>query len=70
MPLTIWVIPFTHGWLQTAARGWKRTGRTSYKASSHQIGVWSETRIFARGFLVVSGVLRRQQQMVDPAAHL
>ena len=20
MPLTIWVIPFTHGWLQTAAR--------------------------------------------------
>jgi hypothetical protein len=39
-----------------------------YAASSHQIGVWSETRIFARGFLVVSGVLRRQQQMVDPAA--
>jgi hypothetical protein len=26
MPLTICVIPFTHGWLQTAARGWKRTG--------------------------------------------
>src|SRR5580700_5256183 len=21
MPFTIWVIPFTHGWLQTAARG-------------------------------------------------
>jgi hypothetical protein len=24
MPLTIWVIPLTHGWLQTAPRGWKR----------------------------------------------
>ena len=33
MPLTIWVIPLTHGWLQTAARGWKRTGRTSSSTS-------------------------------------
>jgi hypothetical protein len=31
---------------------------TPYTASSHQIGVWSEARLFAR-LLVVSGVRRQ-----------